>query len=281
MSFSLLRRSFHSIRPLYQEAWTKTSLKKLKKNELLQLAKQHHVQKVMGTKNDIIDQLLLLQEKKNNQDDFDKDWVSAFESKVAHRTHRKQVAVDEPKPSSKPHPLNDNIFRTKPVTATSEEEETVDQPVIDEFKHIDEKSNDENNHDSSQDEIDQKWVEAFELKVNSRKSKRREQQAEPIINRSIDIESTLEDDIKEVVQNEQDSKKETTKNDQVKDVVQNVENKANDTVQNVENKAKDAVQNVENKTNNTLVSSMIGTSLLVWYIGGQEGFIKIWEFISS
>lgn len=266
MSFSLLRRSFHSIRPLYQEAWTKTSLKKLKKNELLQLAKQHHVQKVMGTKNDIIDQLLSLQEKKNKQDEFDKDWVNAFESKVAHRIHKKQVATDEPKPSSKPHPLNDNIFRTKPVTVTSEEEETVDQPVIDEFKHIDEKSN----HEGSQDEIDQKWVEAFELKVNSRTSKRREQQAEPVINRSIDIESTLEDDIKDVVQNEQDSKKETAKNDQAKD-----------TVQNVENKAKDTVQSVENKANNTLISSMIGTSLLVWYIGGQEGFIKIWEFISS
>ncbi|CEG81225.1 hypothetical protein RMATCC62417_15450 [Rhizopus microsporus] len=263
MSFSLLRRSFHSIRPLYQEAWTKTSLKKLKKNELLQLAKQHHVQKVMGTKNDIIDQLLSLKEKKNKQDEFDKDWVNAFESKVAHRAHKKQVAAVEPKPSSKPHPLNDNIFRAKPVTTTSEEEETVDQPVIDEFKHIDEKSNHENNHDeSSQDEIDQKWVEAFELKVNSRTSKRREQQAEPVIHRSIDIESTLEDDIKDVVQNEQDSKKETVKKDQ-------------------ENKVKDTVQYVENKTNNTLISSMIGTSLLVWYIGGQEGFIKIWEFISS
>ncbi|EIE76728.1 hypothetical protein RO3G_01432 [Rhizopus delemar RA 99-880] len=260
----LSNRSIHT--SFICQEWTKSSLKKMKKTELLQLAKEHHVQKVLGTKNEIIDQLLDLQKPQKvekplekPQVEMDTQWVTAFENKVAQRQSTNK------KVSKGPHPMNDNIFK-KPVLQV--------QPVVEEEQADKEEKKEED--DDIEDDVNKEWVEAFEMKVSSRGSRSQKLKEEALLftaestkntaqllvndNDKTEDEKLLEDnnEHKEVIADD----KQLLKDDEISKV-----------------KADNKEESASN--NNTVINATIGSSLLIWYFGGQEAFIKIWEFFSS
>ncbi|GAA5815826.1 hypothetical protein MFLAVUS_009341 [Mucor flavus] len=136
------RRSFH-LSSTAREEWSKASLRRMKKPELVHLAKEHQL-KLSGTKNEIIIQLLTHQtakivgvetpsslslpktkpqpafgsldvdsfSKENSSFEADNAWTEAFEMKVAQRGSRKPMADAHDhftSGSSKPHPMNKQI----------------------------------------------------------------------------------------------------------------------------------------------------------------------------
>ncbi|KAG2203916.1 hypothetical protein INT47_007499 [Mucor saturninus] len=173
--FRTLRRTVHTNA---KEEWTKASLRRMKKPELTQLAKQHNL-KLSGTKNDIIIQLLTHQTAKIvgvetpaslslpktkeqpafgslDKDSYtDQDWTNAFEMKLAHRGSASKSNQDSSK-TSKPHHYNQQIkpsilLKTEELFAVSEKPTS---PVIEIPKEL--------------EGMDPQWVEAFDLKVGSR-----------------------------------------------------------------------------------------------------------------
>jgi hypothetical protein len=187
---------FHTSR-ISREEWTKASLRRMKKPELIRVAKEHQLSNISGTKNDIIIQLLNLQTAKivgshafvrqavektdespidavlttepaqkaaiettASEEEVDADWVNAFDMKVAQRGSRKPLSNSSPGPSvSKPHRFNDMIKKTiaKPVV------EEVAPPAVQ-----DQKVTQVPNNVEEVDGMDPQWVEAFDLKVGSR-----------------------------------------------------------------------------------------------------------------
>jgi hypothetical protein len=180
-----------------RQEWTKASLRRMKKPELIRLAKENNLDNISGTKNDIIIQLLSHQTAKivgspsfirqivdktdespidavlateptqraaieTAVEDVDVDWVNAFDIKVAQRGSRKPLS----KPASaslasKPHRFNDMIKKTTVVKPVVEEDAT---PAVQDQKA----TQAVNTTVEEVDGMDPQWVEAFNLKVGSR-----------------------------------------------------------------------------------------------------------------
>lgn len=212
------RRSIHT------QDWTRESLNKIKKTELLQLARDHDLKDIKGSKNEMIDQLLDAKE-------VDIQWVGAFENKVAHRGHT--ASSHKRKVVKGPHPMNDAIFkRSRPQVITIEE------PVIEQLKETEEMDED----------IHKEWVEAFQMKVSSRGSRSRKFK-----------EVSFDTSVNKPLNTPLDIPLEKT----------------------VNKSSGKTVNKPLNKTSQRpALNTLIGSSLLLWYVGGQDAFIKIWEFIS-
>lgn len=192
---------FHTSR-IHREEWSKASLRRMKKPELVRLAKENKLDNISGTKNELIIQLLNLQtakiigspsfarqvvEKKDESpvkavlaqepsqkdateteaditEGVDTDWINAFDMKVAHRGSRKPLSdVTSALSVSKPHRFNDTM------------KASVAKPVVTEQEMAsaveDQKVTQAPNTVTDPEEVDgmdPQWVEAFDLKVGSR-----------------------------------------------------------------------------------------------------------------
>ncbi|KAI9355232.1 hypothetical protein BD770DRAFT_126198 [Pilaira anomala] len=194
------RRSFH-LSSASREEWTKASLRRMKKPELMSLGRENQL-KLSGTKNEIIIQLLTHQTAKIvgvqtpasasipktkpqpafgsldtdsypaadaaaaervENDDLDQAWANAFEMKVAQRGSRKPKS-DHPLSTTThtpPHHFNKQI---KLDTLLNPDDLTKPVPEIIggfEPKHVIEVP-------EELEGMDPQWVEAFDLKVGSR-----------------------------------------------------------------------------------------------------------------
>ncbi|KAI8328025.1 hypothetical protein BD560DRAFT_457169 [Blakeslea trispora] len=269
----LHKASFHSSRLVTSE-WTKASLRRMKKIELIQLAKENNLG-VSGTKNEIIIDLLTRQTAKivgsttpaslhhtteetvnqttddqtthSKEDTVNQDWVNAFDMKVAQRrSSRKPFLPQTESRESKPHPMNDAFRKTVSnhafVTQTVEESEE---------KEASEKKE---GLDDGLDGMDPRWVEAFELKVSSRDTRQKTQDNVSPINTLDSV--TAEKDTLETPNSK------TPHNSSPINTL-------------------DPVTVETRETKNQWASAMIGSSMLIWYFGGQEGFNKIWQFFAS
>ncbi|KAI8047725.1 uncharacterized protein B0P05DRAFT_565403, partial [Gilbertella persicaria] len=147
--FSIQRASIHSSRILATE-WTKASLRRMKKPELINLAKENHLD-VSGTKNDIIIKLLTHQTAKvvGSTAPSISSIQRVAEQKKQHDSPNSDtqyknigsiIEQDSSQPSE-PHPLSDAVSKT--------------------IKQQDD------------DKMNQDWVNAFDMKVAQRRSNRK------------------------------------------------------------------------------------------------------------
>ncbi|KAG2234624.1 hypothetical protein BDF21DRAFT_429585 [Thamnidium elegans] len=197
------RRSFH-LTSIAREEWTKASLRRMKKPELVHLAKENNL-KLSGTKNEIIIQLLTHQTAKivgvetpsslslpktkaqpafgsldidsfpneNSSFEVDNAWTEAFEMKVAQRGSRKPTAdahdhFTSRSTSSTPHPMNKQI---KPKVLL-QHEDTTQPPIPAQSENTAAFEPKKVEISEELEGMDPQWVEAFDLKVGSRGARR-------------------------------------------------------------------------------------------------------------
>ncbi|KAI8345305.1 hypothetical protein EDC96DRAFT_449355 [Choanephora cucurbitarum] len=279
------KASFHSSRYLASE-WTKASLRRMKKTELIQLAKENKLP-VSGTKNEIIIDLLTHQTAKivgtpssiHVQPEEDSvvnaDWVNAFDMKVAQRrSSRKPFSPQtESNRESKPHPLNDAFRKTvlSPTFVSQVEETTEEKKAVDIKKEL---------VDDDLDGMDPLWVEAFALKVSSRDKRQKTQdtlspmtptELDPVtITKSTTIENnpTEAEPVNAEPIHIESSNTTPTETKPVH-------------TYSMEPTPKDNTTHSSHPSNRQWTSAAIGSSMLIWYFGGEEGFSKLWNFFSS
>ncbi|KAI7895683.1 uncharacterized protein EV154DRAFT_412841 [Mucor mucedo] len=276
--FRTLRRTVHTNA---KEEWTKASLRRMKKPELTQLAKQHNL-KLSGTKNDIIIQLLTHQTAKIvgvetpsslslpktkeqpafgslDKDSYtDQDWTNAFEMKLAHRGSASKSNQDSSK-TSKPHHYNQQIkpsilLKTEELFVVSEKPTS---PVIEITKEL--------------EGMDPQWVEAFDLKVGSRGGRHE-------LTDTLSATTTTEKGTEKSTLAEKDAKKSVDKSDE-KSAVKSVKGEHVEKSKPAE-KSTNSSDTKTDGSQGTLFSSALGSSMLLWYIGGEEGLMKIWHYFS-
>ncbi|KAI9473483.1 MAG: hypothetical protein EXX96DRAFT_621135 [Benjaminiella poitrasii] len=281
--------SFHTCHALRSTDWTKASLRRMKKTDLMRLAKENNLPAI-GTKNDIVIQLLTHQSAKitgraepstritadkhspistmENQEEADdsKDqaWVNGFELKLANRgsgssgsnseNHKKykiELGV------SQPHPLNNQNQGTvinskeKKVLPPTEQVEVI-HTVDDILK---------------KEGINTEWVRAFDMKVGSRGSRR---YLADTISSSATTKPIDKEEFASIF-----NKNKPSDSKEIKETVTDNENSNGSR----SSKAEKPTSKVINK--NTWVSTAVGSSMLIWYFGGSDGFSKIWHFLTS
>ncbi|KAI8991994.1 hypothetical protein BDF20DRAFT_80572 [Mycotypha africana] len=303
--------------------WTKASLHKMKKNDLLRLAKENHL-KISGTKNDMIVQLLthqtakivgtstptlhsirktiqkdsgkeaekLLQSKHQIQErksvategatekndvgkgdsegkdtPIDMDWVNAFDIKLGQRSSRfaslskpskeqrasRQIGINKELEKTLQHPPSSDAQSKSAQSDTILVHEVPSAPSV----------NADNVTQSDLQELadmDQEWVKAFEMKVESRGARQRHQ-----VGDTLSIKAGTPSPSKSSTASSSGS---TTMAD--KKVIRAP------TASETEIPPLD--DNTKKNSNNTFISAAIGSSMLIWYFGGGEGFSRIWHF---
>ncbi|CEP07924.1 hypothetical protein [Parasitella parasitica] len=282
---TLQKRAFHYSSKLYEE-WTKAGLRRMKKNDLVDLAKENHLD-ISGTKNDIIIQLLSHQTAKIvgsttptlhsirkvvdksdevpedvvNAIEADNEWMKAFEMKVAQRGSRKPMTdsrdhfTSSSNDASKPHPFNDAVKTNfiKPaieqVQSTSRPSTTFEKPPATKQTHrqAPEILNE-------LEGMDPAWVDAFELKVGSRGARHH------LTDTLSPSTPTLSAPLNELP------------------FIKVLKSEKEDRLPAIDEKAhKSGASN--NK--NAWISAMVGTGMLAWYFGGEQGLSTIWHFLTA
>lgn len=338
--FRTLRRTVHTNA---KEEWTKASLRRMKKPELTQLAREHNL-KLSGTKNDIIIQLLTHQTAKIvgvqtpaslslpktkelpafgslDKDSYtDLDWANAFEMKLTHRPTSKGSNKDNSN-TSKPHHYNQQI---KPNLLLQAEnlfivpEKPVSTP-IEITKDL--------------EGMDPQWVEAFDMKVGSRggrhaltdtlsatttstpaleelefitidkglgkkfdhvkkhtekhgkvhyhnEQKHAIHRSEKLAEKAVEDSTEMKSGEKSGEESNKKSGEKSTKSTE-KSAEKTTEKSTEKTTKSEIAPVEKSVDGSDTKTDGnqgSLLGSAIGSSMLLWYIGGEEGLLKIWHY---
>ncbi|KAG2197447.1 hypothetical protein INT46_009917 [Mucor plumbeus] len=312
--FIIQRRTLHCSRNLYEE-WTKASLRRMKKNDLVHLAKENHLN-ISGTKNDIIIQLLSHQTAKivgsttpslhsirkvveKTDDAFedvvsaDNEWMNAFEMKVAQRGSRKPMSGsrDHFTPTngtSKPHPFNDGAKTTivKPaikqatpiVPPSSAVASTLDKPVV--TKEVNQQQQKQATELLEELEgMDPAWVEAFDLKVGSRGARH---QLTDTLSPSIPSVSISLDELPFINVDKSEHHPSTAA---VATIIKNLKSETGEKYHEKAAPVKETLSSNDNsnedQTKNTWINTIVGTSMLGWYIFGEKGLANIWHYLTA
>ncbi|OBZ85297.1 hypothetical protein A0J61_06651 [Choanephora cucurbitarum] len=263
----------------------------MKKTELIQLAKENKLP-VSGTKNEIIIDLLTHQTAKivgsttpssinvqpeQHQPEEDPvvnaDWVNAFDMKVAQRrSSRKPFSPQtESNRESKPHPLNDAFKKTvlSPTFVSQAEERVEEEKAMDVKKEL---------VDDELDGMDPLWVEAFALKVSSRDKRQKTQDTlSPMTSTELDpITITESAAIETKPMEAEPANVESSNTTPVETKPVHV-----DTNSMEQPTPTHSSHESSNPSNRQWTSAAIGSSMLIWYFGGEEGFSKLWNFFTS
>jgi hypothetical protein len=271
--------SLRNIRRLYTTGitdWTKTSLRRLKKSELLNIAQQNQL-KVTGTKNEIIDELLGYQDTQQTpqqvdnasntkhipnepveEDEMSEDWVKAFDMKVAQRGSSFKRPSDPKRPPPVFRPGVEKKKISEPIIPIEKiREQVATQPapvqVVEEIGGM-----------------DGLWVEAFDRKVGTRGA--RHQMPDTLSSKPKLSGLALEF----VAFESPDASK-----PEVKIVESITKDEITDPIEKVVKSESSSIENNEQQKQSNVVSGLVGTSMLVWYFGGGEAFQKIWDFFGS
>ncbi|KAI8096875.1 uncharacterized protein BX664DRAFT_325092 [Halteromyces radiatus] len=189
--FYASQRSFHHAATQYQ--YTRTALRRLKKSDLVALADQHQLD-VSGTKNELIDRLVTSssfstlqsnttdpsshisdKDKVNEDEGYDRQWVEAFDLKVSNRTSaRRQPSQNSPIMSSPSESSSTHPAYVHQSLGGSSTTSTPVRPTITTLLPTDNNKNDSVDMDFTDPEINQQWVKAFDQRVKSSRTKRRE-----------------------------------------------------------------------------------------------------------
>ncbi|KAF1805776.1 hypothetical protein V8B55DRAFT_1488860 [Mucor lusitanicus] len=301
------QRAFHCSLRVYEE-WTKAGLRRMKKNDLIQLAKENHLN-ISGTKNDIIIQLLSHQTAKivgsttptlhsirkvvdksdepaaplQDTVDADNEWMKAFEMKVAQRGSRKPMSESREhftggNTSSKPHPFNDAVkttivkpvaeqvkLTTPPSTTVASIIETLNETKSKTSAAPRQEQHTKPSSDTVQelDGMDPAWVEAFDLKVGSRGARHH---LTDTLSPSTPTLSTPVDELPFIKLDPSDKEHHpsTTTADKQEPASSNKDNTA-----------------AADQPNKTWINTLVGTGMLAWYFGGEEGISNVWHFLTS
>ncbi|KAK4518469.1 uncharacterized protein ATC70_008687 [Mucor velutinosus] len=309
----LQRRAFHCSLRVYEE-WTKAGLRRMKKNDLIQLAKANHLN-ISGTKNDIIIQLLSHQTAKivgsttptlhsirkvvgksdetaaaplQDTVDADNEWMKAFEMKVAQRGSRKPMSESREHftggpNTSKPHPFNDAIKSTivKPIAeqvkSTTPPSTTVASIIemLKETKSRTSSSSSSSSHQQQQQHtktasesveelegMDPAWVEAFDMKVGSRGARHR------LTDTLSPSTPTLTAPVDELPFIELDSFKKE-------------HHFSNPNADKQEPTSSSNGNTTADQPKGIWINALVGTGMLAWYFGGEEGISNVWHFLTS
>lgn len=281
----------------------------MKKNDLVQLAKENHLS-ISGTKNDIIIQLLSHQTAKivgsttptlhsihkvvskpdetaaaaplQDTVDADNEWMKAFEMKVAQRGSRKPMSESREhftggNTTSKPHPFNDAVKSTI-VKPAAEQAKSTTPPSTTVASIIETLKETKSQTSSSQqqlqqdkpasniveelDGMDPAWVEAFDLKVGSRGARHH---LTDTLSPSTPTLSAPMDELPFIKLDP--SEKEHHPSTSTADKQEPTSCEA-DTVS-------------ADQSKNTWISPLVGTGMLAWYFGGEEGISNVWHFLTS
>jgi hypothetical protein len=267
--------SLRNIRRLYTTGltdWTKTSLRRLKKSELLNIAQQNQL-KVTGTKNEIIDELLGYQDAQQNpqqvdnasntkhipneEDEMSQDWVKAFDMKVAQRGSSFKRPSDPKRPPPIFRPDVEKKKISEPIIPIEKiREQVATQPapvqVVEEI-----------------DGMDGLWVEAFDRKVGTRGARHE-------MPDTLSSKPKLSGLALEFVAFESPEPEPKIANEKVES---STKDEITDPIEKVVKSEPSSTENNEQQSN--VVGGLVGTSMLVWYFGGGEAFQKIWDFFGS
>ncbi|KAL9558323.1 hypothetical protein MBANPS3_000946 [Mucor bainieri] len=299
------------------EEWTKAGLRRMKKNDLIQLAKENHLN-VSGTKNDIIIQLLSHQTAKivgsttptlhsirkvvdkpdetsaaaaplQDTVDADNEWMKAFEMKVAQRGSRKPMSESREhftggNNTSKPHPFNDAVKSTvvKPVAeqvkSTTPPSTTV-ASMIETLKETKSKTSSSHQEQHTKppsniaeelEGMDPAWVEAFDLKVGSRGARHH---LTDTLSPSTPTLSAPMDELPFIKLDPSEKDHPSTTNTATTAAA------AADKQEPSSSNKGDTTADQSKST--SWISTLVGTSMLAWYFGGEEGISNAWHFLTS
>ncbi|KAI7906391.1 uncharacterized protein BX663DRAFT_496260 [Cokeromyces recurvatus] len=245
--------------------WTRSCLQKMKKTDLIRLAKENQLP-LSGTKNDIVVRLLkhqtsnrmvdqktmpsilhssIIQEttKEEEKDPstnlMDQAYVDAFELKLANRRGKNDTSFRiENTSRPPPHPLMNQIIEEKKRLVVKEEPIEEKKKLVVKEEPIEQKSKihnltEEEGKEIENEGINVEWVKAFDLKVKSRQRHN----------------LTAIDTLSPSPSNSSISHKPTKMNNPNK--------------------------------KNTWISVAIGSGMLIWYFSGEDGFSQIGHFLSS
>ncbi|KAI8639831.1 hypothetical protein BD408DRAFT_420800 [Parasitella parasitica] len=287
------KRAFHYSCSL-SEKWTKAGLRRMKKTDLAALAKENHLD-ISGTKNDIIIQLLSHQTAKivgsttptlhsirkvvDKSDETpedavdavkaDNEWMKAFEMKVAQRGSRKPMTdsrdhfTSSGSGASKPHPFNDAVRSTVVKPAIEQVQSTLPPPTtVDKSPATKETYRQAPEILNELEGMDPAWVDAFDLKVGSRGARHHMTDtlspSTPTLSVPINELSFIN-----VAKSEKEEHPPA----------------ANDLKNHTDEKARRSETSTSN--NNAWISAVVGTSMLAWYVGGEQGFSSVWHFLTA
>lgn len=310
------RRTFHYSRNLYEE-WTKAGLRRMKKNDLVHLAKENHIS-ISGTKNDIIIQLLSHQTAKivgsttptlhsirkvveKTDDTFedvasaDDQWMNAFEMKVAQRGSRKPMSgsrdhFTSTNGTSKPHPFNDTVKTTiiKPaieqVASITPPSTTVasimDKPIVTKEANQQQQQKQATVSLEDLDGMDPAWVEAFDLKVGSRGA--RHQITDTLSPSTPTISASLDElPFINIDKSKEHHPSTTTTATTIKNLKNEIDEESHKKAASSKETPSSNGNNNVDQTKNTWINAMVGTSMLAWYIGGEKGLANIWHYLTA
>ncbi|KAI9267435.1 hypothetical protein BY458DRAFT_198454 [Sporodiniella umbellata] len=207
-------RSFHLSRVLHLE-WTRNSLRKIKKERLVQLAKERHLPQVDGTKNELIQLLLASQRPSAQSDSHPSPIPSTSVSMAEHSLDQKAMEPPLPKTATENERVKEDAVQTtekntKPTGNTATEGDSA---------------------------FNRTWVQ-----------------------NPVDRQPTVQNTAPE------------------EQTVQDLERKTQ-AVQDRAWKTRGEKQKTggERTTTGPWMNGMIGSCLLVWYVGGQEGMSQVWQ----
>ncbi|KAI8989347.1 hypothetical protein BDB01DRAFT_781482 [Pilobolus umbonatus] len=321
------RRLFHSSLLSLNHGWSKAALRKMKKVELVELAKKNNIT-LGGTKNDHINQLIAYQDSLRHKKQpvsskektdkvinapeetavsdipdaltVDGSWVEAFEAKVGLRGTRK------PQSENKEHFTS---FSAKKNLNGNMKMKTFIEATVNPSKFVTNTTKDV----EALEGMNAQWVEALDMKIGSRQAERHlidTLSTTPVIPTTEQLsivtiskeESDVDRDTQGISQ-----KKESVVDKAEKDTVMNTQSISEKEESVMDKSEKDTVnkedgldrtrredslskkekeashqQETENKhEGNTFISTVIGSGLLIWYLGGGEGFSKIGHFLDN
>lgn len=317
------QRAFHCSLRVHEE-WTKAGLRRMKKNDLIQLAKENHLN-ISGTKNDIIIQLLSHQTAKivgsttptlhsirkvvdkpdetaataaadpplQDTVDADNEWMKAFEMKVAQRGSRKPMSESREhftggNTTSKPHPFNDAV-KTTIVKPIAEQIKSVTPPstkvasIVEALKETQSKTSSAASashqaHATKPDSaiaeelegMDPAWVEAFDLKVGSRGARHH---LTDTLSPSTPTLSTPVDELLfiKLDPSSDDNKAHRPSTSSTADKQEPLSSSSNDS----------NTPATDDQPKHTWINTLVGTGMLAWYFGGEEGISNVWHFLTS
>ncbi|KAG1453545.1 hypothetical protein G6F56_007545 [Rhizopus delemar] len=252
-SFRLLSvRSFHT-QPVLQE-WSKNYLKKMKKENLIQLAKEHHIKNVLVTKNEIINQLLDLKSPSKS---------SVPESSVDTAKITKEAGFSSEKPK-------ENIPTFDDKTPVFEDQPPMEKPIMKE--PIVENS-------TAKKHIEQPIVKepVFEQPIIEEPVVEEPVVEEPVVEEPVVEEPVVEEPVVEILVEEPIFKEQNVESELKSSLdEQSTDNQNKKTIDS--EKVLEDNMKTKNKSSSPLMNATIGSSLLLWYFGGQDAFIKIWDF---
>lgn len=147
--------------------------------------------------------------------------------------------------------MNDNL-KSKVIPLIQEEEE--EKPDSRTEEQTDTATEEKKEDDD--DEMNKEWVKAFDLKVGSRASKR------PYIDTLSPSAPTISESLDKITL----------------DDLKTIDHKFTEPVS---QHSKNEDSPLKDQQSHKLITTVIGSSMLVWYFGGSEGFSTIWQFFSS